>query len=79
MQVLTWLLGPRLQAVHSGASLLDKLQRWESSSVSAAVVAEIESYVEEHASEFCEGAHLGGPCENAVYMWADAALSLVSV
>ncbi len=40
---------------------------------------QISEYVEQHAADFCEGEHLGGALENALFTWVDASVTLVSV
>mmetsp|Transcript_12035 Transcript_12035/g.17384 ORF Transcript_12035/g.17384 Transcript_12035/m.17384 type:complete len:161 (+) Transcript_12035:109-591(+) len=78
--VLKMLLGMRWQAVKSSADLIGQLQQWQTSWVSSpAEVEKIERFVEQHETEFCEGDHLGGSSENALFMWTDATVTLVSV
>ena len=40
---------------------------------------QISEYVEKHEADFCEGEHLGGALENALFTWVDASVTLVSV
>jgi hypothetical protein len=79
LQVLKWLTGQRIEGIARARDLLQLLQQWDPGWVSAAAVEQIERYIEEHGSEFCEGAHLGGESENALFLWADASVSVVSV
>ena len=79
LNVLKWLLGPRLELIKSGAHLREQLQQWHSSTISAEVAGQIERYIDEHSREFCEGEHLGGPSENAIFLWVDASVSLVTI
>ena len=79
LQVLKWLTGQRIEGIVRAQDLLQLLQQWDPGWVSAATVEEIERYIEEHGVEFSEGEHLGGESENALFLWADASVSLVSV
>ena len=73
------LLGARVESVKSGVDLLLLLQQWQSSWVPVGVVEQIDSFIEARAQEFCEGDHLGGKSETAIFVWVDSSVSLVSV
>mmetsp|Transcript_31569 Transcript_31569/g.72143 ORF Transcript_31569/g.72143 Transcript_31569/m.72143 type:complete len:183 (-) Transcript_31569:125-673(-) len=65
----------------AGARLVTEMKAWGASQVDAARADELRSFADEHQDEpgyFTPGDHLGGECENAIYDWTDAAISLVN-
>lgn len=83
-RLLKELLGERWMAISSGQDLVSTLQAWDSSSMATSARDSLKAFVEEQPDKenddlaFSPGAHLGGPCENALFEWVDASLTLAT-
>jgi hypothetical protein len=71
--------GEPLANAMDGAALLQRLKGWNAQTA-AGCAAFAERFLEEQGRDplFSPGEHLGGECENALFEWTDAALTLLT-
>jgi hypothetical protein len=64
-----------------GSELFQRLKDWNSSNATAETKSFAENFLENEGEDpyFRPGEHMGGECENALFEWVDAALTLLTI
>jgi hypothetical protein len=65
----------------SSAEIVQALESWSASAVTAENAAYLSKFADDHAEDdyFRPGPHLGGDAENALFEWCDSAITLITM
>ena len=80
VHALRGILGP-IPDHEEGTLLIQRIKQWEASKAPAEAKAFASRFLDSDGGDpyFSSGDHMGGECENALFEWVDAALTLLTI